>query len=55
MDWLTGNPDRSVRYFEIRPITKDGGARLGTARRLYKTVKGARDTQLTREVGRMWK
>ena len=55
MDWLTGNPDRSVRYFEIRPITKDGGARLGTARRLYKTVKGARDTQLTREAGRMWK
>ena len=55
MDWLTGNSDRSVRYFEIRPITKDGGARLGTARRLYKTVKGARDTQLTREAGRMWK
>ena len=55
MDWLIGNPDRSVRYFEIRPITKDGGARLGTARRLYKTVKGARDTQLTREAGRMWK
>ena len=55
MDWLTGNPDRSERYFEIRPITKDGGARLGTARRLYKTVKGARDTQLTREAGRMWK
>ena len=55
MDWLTGNPDRSMRYFEIRPITKDGGARLGTARRLYKTFKGARDTQLTREAGRMWK
>ena len=55
MDWLTGNPERGERYFEIRPITKDGGARLGMARRLYRTVKGARDTQLTREVGRMWK
>ena len=55
MDWLTGDPDRSRRYFEIRPITKDGGARLGTARQLYRTVKGTRDTQLRRELGRMWK
>ena len=55
MDWLTGDPDRSRRYFEIRPITKDGGARLGTARQLYHTVKNTRDTQLRREHGRMWK
>ena len=55
MDWLTGNPDRSRRYFEIRPITKDGGARLGTARSLYRTLKNARDTQLNREIGRIWK
>ena len=55
MDWLTGDPDRSRRYFEIRPITGDGGARLGTARQLYYTVKNTRDTQLRREYGRMWK
>ena len=55
MDWLTGDPDRSRRYFEIRPITGDGGARLGTARQLYHTVKNSRDTQLRREYGRMWK
>ena len=55
MDWLTGDPDRSRRYFEIRPITGDGGARLGTARQLYHTVKNTRDTQLRREYGRMWK
>ena len=55
MDWLSGDPDRSRRYFEIRPITGDGGARLGTARQLYHTVKNTRDTQLRREYGRMWK
>lgn len=55
MDWLTGNPDRTRRYFEIQPITGDGGARMKTARQLYRAVKDARDTQLTREAGRMWK
>ena len=55
MDWLTGDPDRSRRYFEVRPITKDGGARLASARSLYKKVSGMRDTQLRREYGRMWK
>ena len=55
MDWLTGEPDRARRYFEIRPITKDGGARLATARQLYQQVRGARDAQLQRERGRLWK
>lgn len=55
MDWLTGEPDRARRYFEIRPITKDGGARLATARQLYQQVRGARDAQLRRERGRLWK
>ena len=55
MDWLTGEPEQSKRYFEIRPITRDGGARLGSARKLYRQVKSARDTQMKREAGRMWK
>ena len=55
MDWLTGAPEQSTRYFEIRPITRDGGARLGSARKLYRQVKSARDTQMKREAGRMWK
>ena len=55
MDWLTGEPEQSTRYFEIRPITRDGGARLGSARKLYRQVKSARDTQMKREAGRMWK
>ena len=55
MDWLTGDPDRSRRYFEIRPIMGDGGARLASARSLYKKVSRMRDTQLRREYGRVWK
>jgi len=55
MDWLTGEPEQSMRYFEIRPITRDGGARLGSARKLYRQVKSSRDTQMKREAGRIWK
>lgn len=55
MDWLMGAPEQSTRYFEIHPITRDGGARLGSARKLYRQVKSARDTQMKREAGRMWK
>ena len=55
MDWLTGNPSMSKRNFTIRPITRDGGARLATGRQLYKMVRDAQDTQIGREVGRIWK
>jgi len=55
MDWMTGNPDSTRRVFEIRPITRDGGARLGSARTLYGSVKMYRDTQVMREYGRIWK
>ena len=30
MDWLTGSPSMSQRTFMIRPITRDGGARLAS-------------------------
>ena len=55
LDWLTGTPSMSKRNFTIRPITRDGGARLATARQLYKMVRDAREKQLAREIGRMWK
>ena len=54
MDWLSGKPDRSRRYFEIWPITKDG-VRLGTARVLYQRLKEASSVQFSREYGRTWK
>lgn len=55
MDLLTGESEQSKRYFEIRPITRDGGARLGSARKLYRQVKSTRGTQVIREAGRMRK
>ena len=55
IDWIIGSPDQSRRGFFIRPITRDGGARLASGRSLYKTIKGVQKAQFTREYGRLWK
>ena len=35
VSWFTGRPDRSRLSTTIRPVTRDGGARLGVPGRLY--------------------
>ena len=55
VDWIIGSPDQSRRNFVIRPITRDGGARLSSGRSLYKIIKGVQKAQFTREYGRLWK
>ena len=55
LDWLTGNPSMSKRNFTIRPITRDGGARLASGRQLYKMVRKAQEMEIKREIGRIWK
>ena len=39
MDWLVGKPNKSRRKFVIRPITRDGGARLSGARTFIKELE----------------
>ena len=55
MDWLTGTPDTGRRRITIRPITRDGGAQLASARSLYKLISQAHQAQFQREIGRLWK
>lgn len=55
LDWLTGSPSMSKRNFTIRPITRDGGARLATGRQLYKMMRDANEMHVQRELGRIWK
>ena len=55
LDWLTGSPSMSKRYFGIRPITRDGGARLATGRQLYRILRDANEMHIKREAGRIWK
>jgi exopolysaccharide biosynthesis protein YbjH len=53
--WLTGKPTRKVNTMVIRPITRDGGARLEVRNRLYGVVEDYRGDRLKRRWGRFWR
>ena len=39
IDWIASSPNRTKRRLILRPITRDGGAQLSSARRLYRRLK----------------
>ncbi len=55
MDWIIGSPNTVRRKLTIRPITRDGGAQLASARKLYGKIKDFQNTSFKREYGRLWK
>lgn len=50
-----GTPSRRVETTVIRPITRDGGARLGVPGRLYETVRTWHEPEITESWGRFWR
>ena len=42
-------------YLPLRPITRDGGANLASARSLNKHIKRSQNAAFQREYGRLWK
>ena len=55
IDWIISSPSRSKRRLTIRPITRDGGAQLSSARKLYRTIEDTQNAQFKREFGRLWR
>jgi len=55
MDWILSSPNKTRRRLTLRPITRDGGAQLASARKLYRTIKGSQNASFERELGRLWK
>ena len=55
IDWIISTPSKTKRHINIRPITRDGGANLSSARRLYKSIEDSQYSQFRREFGRIWK
>ena len=55
MDWIISTPNQSKRRLTIRPITRDGGANLGSARQLYRQIEKFQNASFLREFGRLWK
>ncbi len=53
--WLTGQPTRTNKSLIIRPIGRDGGARLEVSDRLYEVLRSYDQTRLDAQWGRVWK
>ncbi|WP_083392624.1 YjbH domain-containing protein [Rhodobacter xanthinilyticus] len=54
-DWLTGQPAQGGLGQTIRPVQRDGGARLAIANRLYAQVRADRTTELEDRWGKFWR
>ncbi len=55
VSWLTGRPSRNKIAQTIRPVLRDGGARLNVRNRLYGVTREARAQRLSRGWGRFWR
>ncbi len=55
IDWIISAPNQTKRRLTIRPITRDGGAHLASARKLYKQIESSQSAEFHRELGRLWK
>ncbi len=55
IDWIVSSPNRTKRRLILRPITRDGGAQLSSARRLYREIENFQNASFKREFGRTWK
>ena len=55
VSWLLGEPSKSSVNTTIRPILRDGGARLGVRGRLYERVRPVQKPALQDGWGRFWR
>ena len=50
LDWIVSSPNRIKRRLMLRPITRDGGAQLSSARRLYREIENFQNASIDREI-----
>jgi hypothetical protein len=55
LEYFIGTPTKQVSRSTIRPLTRDGGARLNVEGRLYETVRGFHTNDLEGNWGRFWR
>lgn len=55
IDWLSGQPGRSGFTQTIRPVSRDGGARLSISNRLYEQVNEGNAIQMGHNWGKFWR
>lgn len=55
MNWFLGQPTRRENVLTLKPVSRDGGARLDVEGRLYGTVRDYHSSGLDDQWGRFWK
>lgn len=55
VSWIAGEPSRSALSQTIRPILRDGGARVSVANRLYDQVRDSNASELSNQWGKFWR
>ena len=55
LTYFTGQPSRTIQPFVLRPLGRDGGARLQVNDRLRDTLRGYQEQGLDAQWGRFWK
>lgn len=55
VNWFIGRPSRAQRNLVIRPVQRDGGAKLAVDGRLYETLRDYDASRITADWGRVWK
>lgn len=55
LSWALGQPNRNTTAVTLRPLQRDGGARLNVRNRLYPTIREAHAPELTDQWGRFWR
>lgn len=55
IDWLSGGASREQYEATIRPVQRDGGARLSVNDRLYERVRDVHEPQIVESWGRFWR
>ena len=53
--WISGQPTKDKYSTVIRPVTRDGGARVNVRGRLYETVSDLQNTEIVDSWGRFWR
>lgn len=54
LSWFSGRPTRRSLSTTIRPVRRDGGARLNVSGRLYEQIRSGQLTELSNDWGRVW-
>lgn len=55
LDWISGQPSKTKIEQVLRPVQRDGGARLVVPGRLYHEVNGLQAAQIEASWARFWK